>query len=275
MPARSVDFRTKDKVACFRFVDHPSFHEQNANVRYRLDLARPEGPPIALGHLPDDMTRELAMCMHYSAFRLDEAHGSAEKRTWHERYLSARNRIVLGNRKLIFRAVHNTVHDVQMAEDCAGECHLLMLKIVASYNPWLGIRFSTYAFTCLLRELRRLVHRHTKSRAQQSQPYDDALMDPIWEMPEDDPVPEGTEAALNRFLGKDHPLLSSREKLILRQRFGFNSEGTATTLSDIGSTLNLSKERVRQLQKSGLAKLRAELADESSSESLGARGASK
>jgi RNA polymerase primary sigma factor len=50
--------------------------------------------------------------------------------------------------------------------------------------------------------------------------------------------------------------LTDREKEVLSQRFGFNSKGKAATLKDIGSELQISKERVRQLQNSGLEKLR-------------------
>jgi hypothetical protein len=147
-----------------RFVDHPSFHETDAAVRYGPVPDIPKSASPAAGHLSDDATRDLAKRMHYAAFRFSGARTNAEARTWRTRYFQPRDQIILGNRKLIYRAVQMRVRDPQIIEDCASECHLVMIRAVSSYNPWLGIRFSTYAFTCVLRELTRIVQKQFKDR---------------------------------------------------------------------------------------------------------------
>jgi len=48
--------------------------------------------------------------------------------------------------------------------------------------------------------------------------------------------------------------LTPREEYIIRERFGFNKE--EKTLEDIGSDLNLSRERIRQIQNKALLKLK-------------------
>src|SRR5450432_1960577 len=53
--------------------------------------------------------------------------------------------------------------------------------------------------------------------------------------------------------------LDSREKEILSQRFGFGEGGEQKTLEQISRKLHLSRERIRQLQNSALAKLRRAL----------------
>lgn len=50
--------------------------------------------------------------------------------------------------------------------------------------------------------------------------------------------------------------LSEREKFIIIERFGLMRNGTGKTLEDIGKELNISKERVRQLEDQALIKLR-------------------
>jgi RNA polymerase primary sigma factor len=55
--------------------------------------------------------------------------------------------------------------------------------------------------------------------------------------------------------------LSSREESILRSRFGIDGT-TREILKDIGQRMNISKERVRQLQKKAMRKLRHRLQDE-------------
>jgi len=56
---------------------------------------------------------------------------------------------------------------------------------------------------------------------------------------------------LNRLLQR----LSSREEAILRIRFGFD-DGTPKSLAETGETFGLSRERIRQIEKRALAKLR-------------------
>lgn len=50
--------------------------------------------------------------------------------------------------------------------------------------------------------------------------------------------------------------LSDRERFILKIRYGF-SDGAPHTLADIGGRMNVSRERVRQLEKKALRKLKA------------------
>ncbi|MCA9605117.1 MAG: sigma-70 family RNA polymerase sigma factor [Myxococcales bacterium] len=57
-------------------------------------------------------------------------------------------------------------------------------------------------------------------------------------------------------------VLSPREQFILRRRFGIDGEPDGLTLREIGEQLNLSRERVRQLEALALAKLRAALSAE-------------
>ena len=54
-------------------------------------------------------------------------------------------------------------------------------------------------------------------------------------------------------------VLSPREQFILRRRFGIDGEPDGLTLREIGEQLNLSRERVRQLEAMALAKLRTVL----------------
>jgi RNA polymerase sigma factor (sigma-70 family) len=63
---------------------------------------------------------------------------------------------------------------------------------------------------------------------------------------------------LNDYLRAEHPLLTSREKTVLRLRY-CHVDGRPDTLEQVGRNLGLSKERVRQLQSAALGKLREAL----------------
>lgn len=57
------------------------------------------------------------------------------------------------------------------------------------------------------------------------------------------------EVALNK--------LNERESFIVKSRFGLLGEGKKTTLEDLGKTLNITRERVRQIERKALTKLKA------------------
>ncbi len=256
MVASNAGMREREESVAARFVDHPSFHEKSGSVLYGILADTSADESSTASHLPDEVTRELAKRMHYAAFRWSNASDAAKARTWRRRHLDLRDKIILRNRKLIFRAVQSRVRDPQLAEDCAAECHLVMIRAVTCYNPWLGIRFSTYAFTCVLRELTRLVQKQTKDRLRQAVPFDDGLFDEASEPEKNEAESDASDANVRKFFACEHRLLSGREKYVLSHRFGLASDGTTVKLKDIGSELNISKERVRQLQNSGLGKLR-------------------
>jgi RNA polymerase primary sigma factor/RNA polymerase sigma factor len=209
--------------------------------------------------MPDETTRDFARRMHYSAWRA--AHAEPDERArWQAAYLHFRDRIVLGNRKLIYRAVRRWMPPSAYADDMVGDCQIVLIQAVAAYNPWLGIRFSTYAFTCLMRALSRLSQRHASDRLSRSLPLES--------LPDGEPRDLSTEdlpttrlARIDELLREGHDLLSSREKRVLVRRFSLDDQARPGTLEQVGRELGLSKERVRQVQASALDKLRGALTE--------------
>jgi RNA polymerase primary sigma factor len=76
---------------------------------------------------------------------------------------------------------------------------------------------------------------------------------------EDHAVPKPTEVAttglLRDQLGKTLESLPARERRIIEMRFGLD-DGYCRTLEEVGVELGLTRERIRQLEKEALAKLR-------------------
>jgi RNA polymerase sigma factor (sigma-70 family) len=208
--------------------------------------------------MADEVTRELARRMHYAAFRAKIAKNAKDGEAWLARYFALRDQIILGNRKLVFRAVQQRVGYSSCTEDLASECQIVLMKAVALYNPWLGIRFSTYAFTCMLRALGRMCQRLASDRLSRS-----VSLDAIGESePRSARMPSdtlGDGQQLSTFLRPEHPLLTSREKSILALRFCSENSRRSPTLESVGKNLGLSKERVRQVQAGALRKLRMAL----------------
>ena len=241
------------------YVFHPQFAE--ADARREFDPADLLDSPIdyADRYMPDEATRDHARRMHYAAHRMHHARTPAELRRWQHCYHGLRDQIVLGNRKLIYRAVRRRLAAQNRVEDMIGDCHIVLIQAVAAYNPWLGIRFSTYAYTCLVRALSRIAQRLSTDWLARSMSLES--------LPDGEPrgkaTPDTTSPGslkIDEFLRDSHPLLTDREKAIIARRFQMGDDPANQTLEKVGHAMGLSKERVRQVQASALGKLRRALA---------------
>jgi RNA polymerase sigma factor (sigma-70 family) len=249
-------YRREKETSCPRFIFDASFEREDAERCYvsREVPLDPDAP-----HMPDEVTREIGKRMHYAAWRLSRAKSSREAALWRRRYVEERNRIVVGNRKLVYRAVQKWASNPQAADELIGECQVVFIKIVAAYNPWLGIRFSTYAVTCLMRSLNRITKRLMNDRLSQSCSLD-SLQNLQRSPGENDEVTDPRIELLERYLRDNQSLLTLRERFVITHRYQLNGPAPTTeTLEQVGKALGLSKERVRQLQNAALGKLRAAL----------------
>jgi RNA polymerase sigma factor (sigma-70 family) len=238
------------------FVYHTSFQMPGATREYGVATTPPDDSSFLQGYMPDEVTRDLARRMHYAAFRWQQAGTPERAGRWRCRYYGLRNRIILGNRKLVFRAASWRGQDHRHIDDLVGECDLVLIRAVRAYNPWLGIRFSTYALTCLLRAVARLRGRLAKRWVEVS-----CFPDGEAEFAIADPSPAAPDPWLpwQRYLRQHDPLLTPREKTVLERRYQLDGQAEMPTLERLGQELGLSKERVRQLQRSAVAKLRRAL----------------
>jgi RNA polymerase sigma factor (sigma-70 family) len=195
--------------------------------------------------------------MHYAGFRFFNEFNVSRKKFWKNAYFDLRNLVVEGNRKLVFKAVNKWTPMRFMADDNSSNCTIVLIQAVAAFNPWKGIRFSTYAFTCLMRALSRLNYKNTAEKMVQCESLDH-LFGNNFDVPGSSSVPvshTNSLAVLDTYFSKDCDILDEREKLILSERFGLGDK-PLTSLEEVGKLLKLSKERVRQIQFIALEKLR-------------------
>jgi RNA polymerase sigma factor (sigma-70 family) len=219
-----------------------------------MDSTPPDDPLYAKAYMPDEITRDLARRMHYAAYQWQEVAPVDQARRWQRHYYALRDRIILGNRKLVFRAIRLKSYIGLPTDDLIAECDLVLIRAVAAFNPWPGIRFSTYVFTCLMRALARLQRRLAANRTMTSLSSTMAA----------DHASTGTRVSslwepLVPYFHDDATLLTEREKLILVRRYQLTGEVKKPTLEAVAQELGLSKERVRQLQTAAVLKLRQAL----------------
>jgi len=171
--------------------------------------------------------------------------------------LAIRNRIVAANVRLVPATAKKFAAARLDRSELISEGNFTLLRAVEKFDFSRGFRFSTYATWALRYHFQRLARRTgdplrnrlggTEATAAIAAPE----------------PPEPAETAnrrrwvglLDRLLDK----LDPREQLVVRARFGLGADEVAS-LTDVARRLGVCKERARQLQLRGLAKLKG-LAD--------------
>ncbi len=242
------------------YLHHPNFDKSQSLSDFSPEELLDADTDYETKYMPDEVTREHSKRMHYAAFRAHKSRTRRDRQRWLNAYLGLRDRIVLGNRKLIYRAVRRRMALHNRADDMIGDCHIVLIQAVAAFNPWLDIRFSTYAYTCLVRALSRMSQRLSSDWLARALSFD-ALPDgePGGKLSEDGGVASSSSFRIDEFLRVSHPLLSEREKTVIARRFSLAEDVPSLTLEQVGKEMGLSKERVRQVQASALSKLRRAL----------------
>ncbi|MFQ5411453.1 MAG: sigma-70 family RNA polymerase sigma factor [Phycisphaerae bacterium] len=204
--------------------------------------------------------------LHYSGYRLSRLYQSASRRMtarikrnyseWIQRYHRIRTRIVEANLGLVYDLIGRSRFETLDRDEMASEGMMALLRATDTFDPWRGFRFSTYACNAILRAFSRAALQETKRRVRIAGPYD-------YEYEKSD----ATESShmeqralfaerLRRILHLDNADLTDVEKTVLARRFPFDENRPRQTLEDIGKTMQVSKERVRQIQLSAISKLR-------------------
>ena len=206
----------------------------------------------------DDTT--LFAAMHTCAYRaarssrIEPATGD-DRRAWAERWRDLREYIVNKHVGLAYMGLSRFDSVDWDEDDRASEAMYALGRAVRRFNPWKGFRFSTYACTAIGRLLRRQGRREINYR-QMFPVQNDGSLEGIVDMPN----PRNDQTGLfmdrlNQALEQNLGKLTELESTVLTLRFPRDNNRNLTFL-EIGQSVGLSKERVRQVQNIALGKLR-------------------
>jgi RNA polymerase primary sigma factor len=177
-----------------------------------------------------------------------------ERQDWLRRRRAICSYVVEHNLGLVYLCVSRLRFAQVELDELRSEGLLAMVRAVDWFDPWMGVRFSTYAYNAITRGLVRLNQRAGRHRRLFPATYDNAP-------PPVEPDNRWAELYVDRLhqaLKKNDGELSEREFTILRRRFPWGEE-PRLTLEQVGDECGLSKERVRQIQNRALKKLRTVL----------------
>jgi RNA polymerase primary sigma factor len=169
---------------------------------------------------------------------------------WH------RDRIVEANLRLVFSIVKKFVNPNNSFDDLLSDGIVALMRGVEKFDFDRGFRFSTYA----TQVVRRNAYRTVVTKQQERQKVLGGLQDMDIDFSEEERGSAISEKRWHELRSRLSVMLGDldrREKFIIRARFSLGSHRKVHTLQALADRLGVSKERVRQLERRAMDKLRA------------------
>lgn len=214
---------------------------------------------ITSQHTPDNQPNEeeLFIAMHTCAYRASNRSRkqritAQERAKWIKRWQDIREYLVEKNLGLVYSMIGRFGSKKLDEDDLLSDAMFGLSRAVDRYNPWRGYRFSTYACNVIARAIMRRGKRANRYR--ELFPIEN---DVSFELPmnEPDDRAELYRERLLRIMNRNLGQLTHLESMVLSRRFPQEAR-SKLTFQEIGSSIGLSKERVRQIQNLALRKLR-------------------
>lgn len=166
-----------------------------------------------------------------------------------------RDLIVKSNMRLVISIVKKFVNPNNVFDDLLSDGIVGLMRAVDKFDYDLGFRFSTYATQVVRRNAYRIVMQKQKERLKVTTSIQESGID-VSDSKTESSISIKRWDELRGKLGIMLDHLDRREKFIVRARFSLGGHRSVQTLQRLADKLGVSKERVRQLEKRALDKLR-------------------
>jgi RNA polymerase primary sigma factor len=251
------------------YVTNPELQRPGTEAKLFKDWP---GQAFSAGRLGPEDEVLLFKQLHYCGYMLSKLYKSAGRgrvssikqrySKWVQSYNDVRTRLTEGNLGLMYDLLGRSRFENLDRDEMCSEGMLALLRAVDTFDPWRGFRFSTYACNAIIRAFARAALQDSKRRSKIIGPYEVDFERS--NLPETRHTDQRAlfEERLQRILRLDNADLTDIEKTVLARRFPLEEGRRRQTLEDIGKQMRVSKERVRQIQLSAIAKLRRAIKDD-------------
>ncbi|MBT3200306.1 MAG: sigma-70 family RNA polymerase sigma factor [Phycisphaerales bacterium] len=179
-----------------------------------------------------------------------------EMTRWYQRAMRLRSKLTAANLALVVAMAKRTnIQGVDFGE-LISEGNMALLRAIEKFDVSRGFKFSTYACRVILKGFYRMANKANKHNTRFGTELDPGMEPGDQTEIKRQEIRNNSLSVLHKILQKNKAELSKKERWIIDQRFGLTEERKKRTLVSIGEELGVSKERVRQLQRAALAKLR-------------------
>jgi RNA polymerase sigma factor (sigma-70 family) len=167
--------------------------------------------------------------------------------------------IITSNLRLVVSIAKKFVDPTNSFEELVSEGNVALMRAVEKFNFALGNRFSTYATYAIQRHFFRLSQKSRQLRSRFVSD-DEAFKGRAAAEPDGESCSPQQLDILKELFAKFLGELEPREQQIVVARFGFDGQ-SPRTFRELGSSMGVCKERIRQIQTRALDKLRAMAAE--------------
>ncbi|MDY7009590.1 MAG: sigma-70 family RNA polymerase sigma factor [Planctomycetota bacterium] len=169
----------------------------------------------------------------------------------------AKNQITRANLRLVVSIARKHLHGSQTLFELVSDGNISLMRAIEKFDYSRGFKFSTYASWAIMKNFARSVPKE-RYRLDRFVTGAEEVMDVIGGLDGYDPH-ACSMSELRDSLEVVLAQLSASERSILVGHFGLNSAGRTRTLDQIGRQMGISKERVRQIERRAMEKLRSML----------------
>lgn len=205
--------------------------------------------------------------LKYKAFRgrqqIDVTNAGEEQLTRVERLLAqaeqVKNDILRANLRLVVSIARRHVGRSPHFFEVVSDGNLALMRAVEKFDYARGYKFSTYASWAVMRNYARTIPEQLYRSAR--------LVTGVEEMlataPDRQPASrDSVVEAARHLVTKGLSLLTERERDVVVRHYGIGQNGQGMTLDQIGQMFGVTKERVRQIERRALSKIRASLGED-------------
>jgi RNA polymerase sigma factor (sigma-70 family) len=187
---------------------------------------------------------------------------TAEMYRWYRRAMRLRSDLTGANLALVIAMAKRTkIPDMDFTE-LISEGNMALLRAIEKFDVSRGYKFSTYACRVILKSFSRLASKSSTHRRRFGMEFDPSMEPGNHTEQKRQAVRNEALSRLHQILIENHASLTAAEQRVLDQWFALTEGGKKKTLALIGEKMGVSKERIRQIQRSALAKLRRAFRDE-------------
>ena len=173
----------------------------------------------------------------------------------YQQAIETKNEIVRANLRLVVSIAKRHVTPDENFFELVSDGNVSLMRAVEKFDFARGNKFSTYASWAIMKNFARTIPGEFKHR-DRFRTSQDELFAATPEYRGDQLFEEGAqttrEAQVERILRR----LDEREQKIIRGRFGLERGNEPQTLKEVGASLGVTKERIRQIEARALNKLR-------------------